>query len=291
MPQPYHYEECYFHAPDGLRLYFRDYRPQATGTPIVCLPGMTRNSKDFEKLAEVLMAMDRRIISPDLRGRGKSQYDAQLQNYHPGTYVQDVLKLTDELGFSKIVIIGTSLGGLMAMMIAALRPHLLEAVVLNDIGPEVAPKGLARIRSYVGKSKPMANWQDATLAFRSLNKKFFPTYTDDEWLEITHNTFKENEDGLVVADYDPAIASPFSDDEKALPPGDPWQRMEGLQNLPVLLCHGLLSDILTPAIVARMKKIKPDLKVVTVPDTGHVPLLTEPGCREAIREFLKRCPT
>jgi len=290
MSQTHGFEEMYYRAPDGLRLYYRQYNARATGTPVFCLPGMTRNSRDFRALAENLSGWGRRVICPDLRGRGKSHYDPRQENYHPGTYVQDILKLADDLDFTKIIIIGTSLGGLIAMSIAALRPRLLAGVVLNDIGPQVAAEGLARIRTYVGKAKEESSWQDAALTVKNINKRFFPTYTDDMWMELAHNTYRENDEGLIVADYDPAIAAAFDDDEKAVPAGDPWALMEGLANVPVLLCHGLLSDILTPAIVERMKQLKPDLKVVSLPDTGHVPLLTESECLKALKAWCALTP-
>jgi pimeloyl-ACP methyl ester carboxylesterase len=275
-----------FRSSDGLTLAFRDYAgpPSSTRTPVVCLPGLTRNARDFEALACELSAT-RRVLSPDLRGRGRSAYDLNPANYHPGTYARDVLELLAHVGVSRVVAIGTSLGGLLTMLLGAARPGLLAGAVLNDVGPVIDPAGLARIRSYVGKGGALRTWDDAAAACRAAQGAAFPDFGDADWLAFAQRTCRE-ENGALRFDYDPRIAEPFAGSAAVPDAADPWQLWAPLTAVPTLVVRGALSDILSAETVAEMRRRKPDLRVAIVPNRGHAPLLDEPESLSAIRALL-----
>jgi len=247
--------------------------------------GLTRNSADFAELCEALND-DFRLIAADQRGRGRSQYDANPVRYHPGTYVQDMFTLLAHLGLRQVIAIGTSMGGLMAMMMAALRPGCLRAAVLNDVGPEVDPRGLARIKSYVGKTKAPASWSEAADLSSQINGVAFPDYTEADWMAFAHRTFSEDADGRPYPAYDPAIAQPINAAQEAAVPPDLWPAFAALHSVPTLVVRGARSDILSPDCVQAMRARKPDLQVIEVPDRGHAPMLNEPVALKAIRSFL-----
>src|ERR1044071_5870722 len=177
------FAEKFYRSRDGLQLYFRDYAGDANRAPLLCLHGLTRNSRDFAALAEHI-APARRVIVPDQRGRGRSQYDANWMNYHPGTYVGDVWTLLREQAIERVIVIGTSLGGLMAILMAATRPQTIAGVVLNDIGPEIDPIGVARIQSYAGRLPPVRTWDDAAAQMKMTFGLAMPEYTDAQWLAV-----------------------------------------------------------------------------------------------------------
>lgn len=288
------YAEKRYTASDGLSLYYRDYPAgPGTKTPVICLPGLTRNSKDFEDIAPWLQSR-RRVLAPDLRGRGKSDYDPDYSHYVPATYVGDVFSLLATEGLSRVIIIGTSLGGILAMMIAATRPDCLAGVVLNDVGPEIAPEGAARIAGYVGKMPAINSWADAAEAQKTLNRASHPDMTDDDWMIFARRTFKENANGRPVPDYDPAIGRAFreppkgesQDDGPQSATPDLWPVYNALGPIPTLAIRGALSDILAPKTFQRMKAEKPDLITVTIPRVGHTPSLSEPQAKAAFDAFL-----
>lgn len=268
---------------DGLKLFYRDYAPSAGGgVPVLCLPGLTRNSRDFNELAEHL-AGHRRVICPDLRGRGHSQHDPEWRNYQPLTYVDDTWRLLDTLGLEHVVVIGTSLGGLMAMIMAAQQPQRVTGVVLNDVGPEIAPEGLARIRAYTGKLPAVRSWEDAVAQVRQIYGAALPGLDDARWLAYAHQGFRENAEGIPQLDYDPAIGRAI--EEVSGEPPDPWPLFRAL-TMPTLALRGEFSDILAPATLERMQQEKPGLQAVIVANRGHVPLLDEPESLAAIDDFL-----
>jgi pimeloyl-ACP methyl ester carboxylesterase len=275
-----------FRSSDGLTLSYREYGgpPGASLPPALCLPGLTRNARDFEALASELAAT-RRVLSPDLRGRGRSAYDPNPASYQPGTYVRDVLELLDHAQAPRVAAIGTSLGGLLTMLLAGARPALLAAAVLNDIGPVIDPAGLARIRSYVGKGGPLRSWEDATAACRAMQGAAFPDFTDADWLAFAKRTCIE-ENGAVRFDYDPRIAEPFAGAGATPAAADPWALFTPLARIPTLVVRGALSDILSAETLAEMQRRKPDLAAVTIASRGHAPTLDEPRARAAIRNFL-----
>lgn len=280
------YRDHWYDSADGLRLYARDYPGPADSTllPVLCMHGLTRNSADFAWIAAHL-AQTRRVISVDVRGRGRSAHDPHPENYTPVTYVQDMFRLLDELGLAQVVALGTSMGGLMSMIMASMQPQRFAAVIINDIGPELDPAGLDRIKRYVGKSRAIRNWDDAVAQTREINGLAFPDYTDEEWLRFTRNLYHEV-DGVPVLAHDLAIAKPMLEDEANAVPPDLWPLFESMAQLPILVVRGEISDLLSPECVARMHQLSPTLKAAEVPNRGHAPMLDEPAAVSAIDDFL-----
>jgi pimeloyl-ACP methyl ester carboxylesterase len=282
------FTEHYFSAPDGVRTYYRRYEPEsATGkTPVICLHGLTRNSRDFEDVAPRIAAMGRSVVAIDVRGRGRSDRDANAENYTPAKYVEDVQGLLDELGWKRVISVGTSMGGLMTMILAASRPGLLTGVVMNDIGPEIDPAGLARIQSYVGGGGPFASWAEAAEAVRAINGIAFPRETGEAfWLAFARRVCRETEDGQVALDYDPNISKPVQTGDVA--PPDLWPFFDALTGTPLLLVRGALTDLLAMSCVEEMQRRHPAMQLAQVADVGHAPLLTEPDAWAPIQTFLE----
>lgn len=273
----------YASADARLELYARDYG--GNGMPVLCLHGLTRNSADFAALADHL-AGRYRVIVPDVRGRGRSQWDDQPANYIPPVYVQDTFALMKHLGIARAAIVGTSMGGIMAMIMAALAPQMVAGMVLNDVGPELDLAGLKRIASYTGKGKPVATWAEAAEAARAINAVAFPRYGDADWMAFARRLFVEK-DGVPVAAYDPAIAVAFTPPPDAPPPFDMWPMWDKISDIPVLSIRGELSDLLSPDTVAQMAARHAGMSAVTVPDVGHAPMLDEPAAIAAIDTFLE----
>jgi len=272
---------------DGPRVYLRDYAPRAAAKlPVVCLHGLTRNSADFEAVAPRIASSGRRVLAFDVRGRGKSDCDPDPARYRPDVYCADVLKALDTLGIARAVFFGTSMGGIMTMIIAATAPARVAAAILNDIGPEVDPKGLARIASYVGKSGPFDSWSEMTAAVKAGQGALFPGRDDAFWQRFVRRVARERADGKVEFAYDPKIAVAFAPAPDAPPPPSLIPLFEALARVPVLVIRGAESDILARDGLATMKRIKPDLVVAEVPATGHAPTLEEPEAQAAIETFL-----
>lgn len=287
------FEERIVATVDGLALYARDYAPLApvTGLPVICLHGLTRNSRDFEIVAPRIAALGRRVIAPDMRGRGKSANDPDPAHYVPTVYAQDVVSLLDKLEIPQAVFAGTSMGGIITMVVGMTAPARVAASVLNDIGPKIDAEGLRRIASYVGRVRPFPNWDDAAAAVKEIALGAFPQRANDKdfWLAFAHRTFHQRDDGQVEADYDQHIALAFADIEHA-PPADLTPLFQGLVPKPMLSIRGGLSDILTPDVVAQMRAMKPDLVAVEIPDIGHAPMLDEPAAWDALLDFLASVP-
>lgn len=281
------YHDHWHTTADGLRLYVRDYRNDHAPFAVLCLHGLTRNSADFEELADVL-APDYRVLVMEQRGRGQSDYDANPDNYQLGTYVQDALGLLDSLGLDDVALIGTSMGGLMSMTMTAMSPQRFRGLVLNDIGPVVEAAGLARIQGYVGRGGPVTTWDDAVAAARANNEVAFPDFTDAEWLAFARRLFRKGEGGRPELAYDPAISQPMNRDTASAVPPDMWSLFDQITAKPMLVIRGELSDILSSATVAEMARRKPDLESVDVPRRGHAPLLSEPEAERAIVRFLRQ---
>ncbi len=277
----------FFKSHDGLNLYYREFGAGKPGTPVICLPGLTRNSRDFEDLA-VALSDRRRVLTTDFRGRGHSDYDPEWKNYHPGTYVQDVWTLMDTLGIERIIVIGTSLGGLCAMAMAMLSAGRLAGVVLNDIGPELNPAGIERVRQHTGRIPPVKDWDEAVEQTKVIYGDCFPGLSDDDWQKMAWRAYREIESEVPRLGMDDMIGEairtvkPQSD--------DPWPFFDALAEVPTTLLWGLMSDILTQDIVEKMQARKPDLEVVEVPNRGHVPLLDEPECVAGIDALLAKVP-
>jgi len=271
---------------DGLRLHFRDYPGRDDRPPVLCLHGLTRNARDFGGLAQHL-AGGWRVIVPETRGRGESEYARDWSTYVPATYVADLELLLAEQGITRFVAIGTSMGGLMTMMMAARDASRLAGVVLNDIGPEVNPAGLARIGGYVGQGRSFPTWLHAARSLQEVQGTAFPDYDIDMWLEMARRNMVLGQNGRISFDYDMTIAEPFRDVSTAVPP-DLWPAIDALAGVPLTLLRGELSDLLSAETVAKMRERHPGMRAVTIPRVGHAPTLDEPEARAAIDDLLSR---
>ncbi len=281
------FKNSWYRTDDGLRLYFRDYPGPPGRTPVLCLHGLTRNSADFEDLAPHL-ARSRRVLALDVRGRGRSDIDPDPGRYHAGTYVGDVAGLLASLGIERVILVGTSMGGIIGMIHGAAQPDGLAGLVLNDIGPEIDPAGLARIAGYVGRGGPVASWTEAAAAVRTINALAFPDADEAFWRRFARRTYREEADGRIVPAYDPRIADAMA--KAGAAPADMWPLFDLLRDIPILVIRGAQSDILSAGTLAAMQQRHPDLESVTVPARGHAPTLDEPAAREAIDAFLARLP-
>ena len=274
--------EGYLGTHDGLRLYYRDYGdPLSPAAPVLCLTGLTRNSGDFDRLAPRLAAQ-RRVVTLDYRGRGRSDYDPDWRHYAPEACVWDVVQASFALSLHHFVVIGTSYGGLLGMGLAVFLPASLAGLVMNDTGPELNDDGIGRIMSYVGFDNPQPDWEAAT---RNIRETFphLRLRTEEDWEELIRGTFREGVDGRLHHDWDPKIAKPLLERPEAR---DLWPYFRALRALPLLVIRGGESDVLDAAGLERMASIKPDLIQLTVDGVGHTPSLEEPECRAAIDDFL-----
>lgn len=292
------FTDGYWTSEDGLRLHYRDY-PAAHGStdssgkgasrpPIICLHGLTRNARDFANLAGDLSDEGWRVIVPDMRGRGQSDYSRDPQTYHVGQYVADLAALRRDLAINRYVAIGTSMGGLMTMVQAMRDPDPLAACVLNDIGPVVEPGGLAHIKEYVGQGGSYPTWMHAARALEELHGASHPLYGLDDWLGMAKRNMVLCGNWRIAFDYDMKIAELLraaGGDEAAVPP-DLWPGLEALGRRPLLMIRGALSNLLTAETFAAMRARAPDALQLTVPDTGHAPTLDEPEARAAIGTLL-----
>lgn len=271
---------------DGLRLYYRDYSGPSDRPPILCLHGLTRNSRDFDDFAN-LYAGEWRVIVPDFRGRGMSDRDPQPARYLPTTYAADVLQLLDELQIDRAVFVGTSLGGLVTMLIAGIQPRRIAAAILNDIGPEIDQTGIDRIRSYVGRPVRFRGWDEAAEYIAAVNRGLPASNGHDDWLRAARRVAQEDGDGIVF-DYDMAIAEPFNQRNDGGATFDLWPLYRKLGDAPLLIVRGELSDLLSSSAAQAMLKDHPNAELVTVPGVGHAPELNEPEAVAAIDRLLER---
>jgi len=269
---------------DNLSLYIRDYGdPLDHRAPLFCLGGLTRNSKDFESLAERYSSDGRRVICPDYRGRGKSDYDNDWRNYDPRIYLRDIQDILSALNVHHIVVVGTSLGGILGMGMAVAMPGALTAVVMNDVGPKVETGGLDFIINYIKEDRPHDNWDGAVATIKTMLPNL--TFQDEGiWLKMAQNTFREREDGRLCFDWDVDIVKPMQDKSYAIP--DMWPLFRALKNVPTLVLRGAESDILSRETFTRMQEVKPDMIGVEIPRAGHVPTMAEPESRAALEAFL-----
>lgn len=260
---------------------------EGSGPALLLMHGLTRNGADFEPLARHL-AGQYRLIAPDQRGRGLSDRDADPANYRPDVYVGDMFALLDGLGLATVTTIGTSMGGLVAMVMNAMRPGVFDALVFNDVGPELDPAGLARIGGYVGPSGPMHSWQEAAERSRAINGAALPYLDDADWLAFARRTCAEQPDGTIAFDYDPAIAQAFAKTDPPAEAPDLWPLWSALDGKPVLVVRGANSDLLSQAILGKMaERHSGPYASAEIPRAGHAPLLDEPEALAAILPFLK----
>lgn len=278
-------------ARDGLELFARDYGSRLLDTtPVLCLPGLTRNSRDFHELA-VALSQDgkapRRVVAMDFRGRGRSAWDRNWKNYAVPVELADVLDLMVAAGLEHAAIVGTSRGGLVAMAMGAVRPAVIAGVVLNDIGPELAAKGLARIKSYVGKVPAQPDWRAAARFLKTMNEASFPAATEADWMRLARKQLVERK-GQIVPDYDPALARTLEAIDLSQPQPTAWPQFKSLGGVPMMVIRGENSDLLTAETVAAMKQRRKGMETLTVADSGHAPFLDDTPTINAIATFIRR---
>ncbi|HEV2081728.1 MAG TPA: alpha/beta hydrolase [Brevundimonas sp.] len=291
MTQPY--VDRRFNSPDGLSLHARDYAPGAGAAklPVIAIHGLTRNSADFGGIAPDLARAGRRVLAVDVRGRGLSDRAPDPMTYQPAVYARDVLALMEQTGIERAVFLGTSMGGLITMALAAIRSKAIAAAIINDVGPEVAREGLARIAAYAGQPVDTPTWAAAAEYARRHNAVALPHYSDADWDAFARRVFREGPDGAPILDYDPDISVPIrAMGAKGLVP-DLWPMFGRLaKGRPTLLIRGATSDLLSAEIAAKMRKRAPTMQFAEVPGVGHAPMLDEPEAKAAIFEFLADVP-
>lgn len=280
------YRDCCFHAQDGLQLAYRDYGdPHSLRTPLLCLTGLTRNAKDFHDFA-LRHAGTRRVLCLDYRGRGRSAYDPDPRNYQAPVYLNDIQHLLAVAHVTRVIVLGTSLGGILAMAMSAAIPTLMAGVILNDIGPEVSESGRQRIADYVGRGVQVPDYEAAVALWRGTYAAAYPNLDEAGWLKIARASFIPDEQrGGLRLDYDLNIGQALREQAKT-PLPDLWPLFRGLRHLPVLGLRGALSDVLTADTFVRMKREHAGMIPVTVPGVGHIPMLDEPEAQSATDDFL-----
>lgn len=273
---------------DGLNLHYVDYAGPSTAVPVVCLPGLTRNARDFDSLADHL-SKSRRVLCLEFRGRGESQWDTDVSHYQAPQYVADALLLLQKEKLDRVIVVGTSLGGIVGTGIAMVNPALLAGIVLNDIGPVIDPAGLERIGGYLGHGAEWPTWEEAASKLKEVNAVVYPTFTDQDWLDYAKKTCRETEGGLITQDYDPALSQGFASDSAANV--ELWGVFDALADVPALLLRGALSDLLSAETAQKMEVRLPKLDLVTIADRGHVPTLEEVDALSAIEAFVAEVDT
>jgi len=277
------FTDGYFKVPDGLTLHYRDYPGSRDRPTLLCLHGLTRNARDFERFAE-RYSPEFRVIVLEFRGRGLSDRDPQPMRYTPMTYARDVLELLDHLKLPQSVFVGTSLGGLVTMGIAGIAPERIAAAILNDVGPELGQSGLDHIFTYLGKEVRFGSWVEAAEALSTRHAGAHPGYSTEDWLAMARRNCRE-EDGAVLFDYDMAIAEPFKSNDP-VPKIDMWPLFAALAQKPLLVIRGALSELLSHETVEKMRSAAPNAQFALVQNVGHAPDLSEPEAAAAIDRFL-----
>lgn len=281
-----------FNASDGLQLHARDYGGDNPATrdrlPLLCLPGLTRNSRDFHQLALILSqdaSSPRRVIALDYRGRGQSQWDSDRSHYNLLVEANDVLSLCSVLDISQAAFIGTSRGGLILHMLAMSQPELLRAVILNDVGPALERRGLEQIRDYLSRGRSPRDWKDAADILMGIHGSAFTALVEEDWYDMAQALYREI-DGSIVADFDPAIAEQMrSLDMNKLGP-DLWPQFEGLASAPLMVIRGENTTLLSVETLEEMKRRHAGMTALTVSGQGHAPILHLSNIPERIRTFL-----
>lgn len=285
------FEDRFWSSRDGLKLHFRDYAgpDQASDgarLPVVCLHGLTRNARDFDVLAPRL-AMTRRVICPDMRGRGDSDYAKDSATYTPVQYGEDLLALLEQEAIDRFVAVGTSMGGLMTMGLATAIPDRIAGAVLNDVGPRLEPAGLARIKEYVGQGRSYPTWVHAARGIEDTHGAAHPGQPLDFWIGMAKRIMTLTSNGRIVFDYDMKIAEPFLEfdvDNQS----DLWPAWAALAGKPVLVVRGAQSDLLSAATLEEMVRRLPGTEALTLANVGHAPTLDEPEAIAAIERLMAR---
>ena len=292
------WHDGWWESEDGLKLHYRDYPARsgsgADGLPVLCIPGLTRNARDFEVLAEDLSA-DRRVICIELRGRGESEYARDPASYVPAQYVADLERFFAETGIERAVFFGTSLGGIVTMLSAMTAPHRIAGAMLNDIGPVIEREGLEHILEYVGHGRSFPTWMHAARALQDVHGAVYPDWRIEQWIAFAKRVMELSASGNIRFDYDMRIADAFAGtgnpakDSSMIGAEDLWPAFDALAGRPVLVVHGETSDILSGTVAREMVGRIPQVELVSVPGIGHTPTLNEPHVRQAIDRLLARC--
>lgn len=285
MSEENSYQDIYWESDDGLKLHARDYPSDSGRTPVICIPGLTRNARDFEHLGAAFHG-GRRIIMVDLRGRGLSEYAKDSSTYNPKQYVSDIIMLMDELDIPKAIFFGTSLGGIITMLMARLYPARVAGALLNDIGPELDQKGLDRIADHVGQGRSFDTWAHAGRDMAENSSDIFPDFTLKDWIAFAKKVYRMNSSGRIKLDYDMKIAEPF--DGKGGGSGALWNALEHMEDIPTLILRGELSDLFSETVARKMLGKLKQADLVTIPRVGHCPTLEEPASLDAINQLLHR---
>lgn len=267
----------HFTTSDGLSLHYSDV---GDGIPLLCLAGLTRDERDFDFVAPHLEGV--RLIRMDYRGRGKSDW-GDPTTYQIPIEGRDAVELMDHLGLEKAAILGTSRGGLIAMVMAATVKDRLIGVALNDIGPEIAPEGLEVIKDYLGRTPALSTHAEVAEA-RERVMTGFRNVPKSRWMEEAQRLFHETETGLELT-YDPKLREAVLD-SGAQPAPDLWPLFDALAGLPLLCLRGANSDLLATSTFEEMQRRRPDMIAVEVPDRGHIPFLDEPESLDGLRRWL-----
>jgi pimeloyl-ACP methyl ester carboxylesterase len=279
-------------SPDGLRLHVREHGDGRSGClPVVCLPGLTRTTEDFDALAAAMAsdaAAPRRVLALDYRGRGLSDYDRDPKNYALPVELGDVIAMLDACAAAPAVIVGTSRGGLLAMLLATVRQDAIAGVVLNDIGPVLEPRGLMRIKGYVGKLPEPEGFEEGAAILRGIADGHFPDLSPADWIAAAKRAWRE-QDGRLVLTYDTALAHNLASITFDEPLPTMWPQFEALAQKPVMVVRGANSDLLSAETVEEMKARHPAMETFVVPGQGHAPLLAEADVIARIGQFVRRC--
>jgi pimeloyl-ACP methyl ester carboxylesterase len=283
------WRDAIYTSSDGLALHVADYGDAISPwLPVVCIPGLSRTARDFHDLALHLSThrhRPRRVVAFDLRGRGRSEWDKDTTHYNPLTEMSDVLDGMVALGIGRATVVGASRGGIIAMLMGVARPSVVAGVVLNDIGPVIEARGLARIKTYIGRTPAPDSWDDAAMILRRLHGGQFTALSDEDWVAFARMTWRDAA-GRPVGDYDPALAKTFDGVEFDRPVPNLWNEFGTLHAVPVLAIRGENSDLLSAETLAMMAKTHPRFDSVTVAHEGHAPLLRQTPILQRISAFL-----
>jgi pimeloyl-ACP methyl ester carboxylesterase len=296
-PAMANYTDNFIAAQDGLKLFVRVYgKRTAEGMPVVCLPGLARSGRDFDRLATALATSNsdlnpkrhRCVVTLDARGRGRSDFDRNPRNYNVAAELSDVLAMLTALELGPAIFVGTSRGGILAMLLACVRPAALAGVILNDIGPVIEPRGLLRIKSYVGKMPRPRSYEEGAEVLRRLFVTQFPKLTGEDWIAFARRTYKEQH-GALVPDYDAKLSRALDRVGLNRPLPSLWKEFDAMASIPTMVVRGANSDVLTADTVAAMRARRQDLETLEVADQGHAPMLMEDDTIRRIGSFISRC--
>lgn len=287
------FKDVYCQSSDGLRLHARDYAAvrESGALPVLCLPGLTRTTEDFDVLSAALASdakAPRRVVAIDYRGRGLSDHDPDPAKYAVPVEAGDVQAVAASLGISRAILIGTSRGGMIAMVLSATQPTLVAGVVFNDIGPALEIGGLVRIKEYIARDTLPTNWDEAVQGIKALFGRDFPNLTDADWLAWARRSYHDR-DGALARTHDPALKAAFAGIDPASPPPPAWKLFDKMAPTPIMLIHGGRSDLLSRQGVADTMARRAGIELVEVPDEGHAPLLADAPTVSRIAAFCARC--